>query len=697
MAKTFFEHLTGAMGDAMALYGGARQTRISQQSAIGDTILHVERGSGLPEPGLVSVGRLTYSYDQAQPNRLTNIRALVGGAAVSGVLAVHPVGAGVVDVSASWSELDNLRSALFVGTATGEDLANLGRSLGVPRNEALADDDQYRAIIQALAYARRGTTQTLTALLDALLGKSRYELSEDPFGQPGKVIVTVPATALVSNNPLGKSYTANVEPGPPANDAFKIAAPAFGHGAIVMAPLSIQQATTTLRPSEAAPAGQWIWSGPNEKDDVKLLAESAAPTTVATLISINGAYQLSSPQLQEGREAQLELLTRVTRPSSLGAAGTLGAVLTCGGYTAAWIAQASGTATQVALADASYARLSPWVTLPAGYTAVGLVLAASGAQLLLNGQVAGAVRLAALTPASGGAAKFGNLSGQSQANSGATAPQLAIRSVSLSAIPGRDRWQGEGRNAVAQAPDVVSIAGAALAARHVGHRFILRGGTAARGRNNGVYRVAEVLSATQMRLQGESMADGQLDASGSQLTFLAPSAAFTFPDDVGKRLVVTGPGGSSTYTIASILEDITGRDLSTCLTMPLRVRGSRATLTGSANSASGLSWRLNPAMVAESSLAYVLSDAGSVSVAADGQTLLTYQPLPSSAVTYILPRRHVLGGIVRAKTSAFNRPYTLGPPIRLQINPLYAHAPLDALQAYLPTASASGIDVVLRS
>ena len=95
-----------------------------------------------------------------------------------GLEADLPVLAEIVDLSVTYSAVDTYRRAFVVETAEGEDLSIVGRNVGVARPSVL-DDIRFRRLVQAIAYAPRGTVYALELALDALLGQGNWEIFED--------------------------------------------------------------------------------------------------------------------------------------------------------------------------------------------------------------------------------------------------------------------------------------------------------------------------------------------------------------------------------------------------------------------------------------------------------------------------------------------------------------------------------------
>lgn len=103
---------------------------------------------------------------------------------------VHPVGTLVFDLSGNASGLEHLRRGFLVDYAVGEDLDIIGRNLGLTRCPGITED-QWRAIIKAVAYLPKTTIHAFDEALTALLGASQYTLRENITADPWKVFVSI--------------------------------------------------------------------------------------------------------------------------------------------------------------------------------------------------------------------------------------------------------------------------------------------------------------------------------------------------------------------------------------------------------------------------------------------------------------------------------------------------------------------------
>lgn len=121
----------------------------------------------------------------------------------------HPPGTLVFDLSGNASALDLLRRGLLVDFAVGEDLDIIGRNLGLTRCPGISED-QWRAVIKAVAYLPKTTIHAFDETLEALLGANQYVIRENITADPWKVFVDV--IVLLAANLRGRFVLNGGEP-----------------------------------------------------------------------------------------------------------------------------------------------------------------------------------------------------------------------------------------------------------------------------------------------------------------------------------------------------------------------------------------------------------------------------------------------------------------------------------------------------
>ena len=103
----------------------------------------------------------------------------------------------VVDGSRAYSSLDQLRRALLVEYADGEELDRIGRSYGVTRRRGMVDEI-YRRILKVLCYLDKTTIYAIELVLAALYPAGGWSIYEDLESHPCEVFINVPLTDLGS-------------------------------------------------------------------------------------------------------------------------------------------------------------------------------------------------------------------------------------------------------------------------------------------------------------------------------------------------------------------------------------------------------------------------------------------------------------------------------------------------------------------
>jgi hypothetical protein len=168
--------------------------------------LPVESALNWADSGKVGLDGMVYHYASRTNTSLDEITFLAGGESIVGLNRRHRVEATVVNLNRELSAVDAVRRAILVNYAEGEDLSALGRNLGVNRIGFFADDDVFREVIKATAYAPKGTVLGLKFALNALVGEGNYEIYEDLINYPNQVFITLPSGALITAEFRGKTY-----------------------------------------------------------------------------------------------------------------------------------------------------------------------------------------------------------------------------------------------------------------------------------------------------------------------------------------------------------------------------------------------------------------------------------------------------------------------------------------------------------
>ena len=204
------EVTTGAIGEADTEIGGFRVTRLIQVVNEGDTEFPVESILGWPEEGKVSIDGIVYTYEYSVDNVLYDVSYQRHGITTYGAAKQHRVESPVLDLNRSWSALDRLRRAILVEYAEGEDLDTIGRNLGVPRKQIYGNDNQYREVIKAVAYSPKATIYGLELALDSILGNGNYEIYEDLIKYPYEIFFRITNEGILLGSYIGKTFLNDV-------------------------------------------------------------------------------------------------------------------------------------------------------------------------------------------------------------------------------------------------------------------------------------------------------------------------------------------------------------------------------------------------------------------------------------------------------------------------------------------------------
>lgn len=112
----------------------------------------------------------------------TTFTGLTRGVNVSTV-QTHPEGSVVWDYALNRSAIDRLRRGFWVRFATGTDLDVIGRNLGLKKCPGITQE-QWRDVIQDVAYVPKSVIPSFYWALDALLGAGNYSVYENSPDDP---------------------------------------------------------------------------------------------------------------------------------------------------------------------------------------------------------------------------------------------------------------------------------------------------------------------------------------------------------------------------------------------------------------------------------------------------------------------------------------------------------------------------------
>lgn len=207
--RGLLEAITGAIGEADNEIGGYTLTRLTADVSAGATALPVETTVDWPDSGKLALDGIVYHYTAKTLTEFSGIYYLSSGNVVTGTAIAHKIDAPVADINRMRNALERLRRSFLVDYAEETDLAEVGQNLGVPKLPIFETDDQYRAVIKAVAYSPRGTIYGIEMALEAFLGTGNWEIYEDLIKYPNIVFIILDATAFLKTIFEGKGFMNN--------------------------------------------------------------------------------------------------------------------------------------------------------------------------------------------------------------------------------------------------------------------------------------------------------------------------------------------------------------------------------------------------------------------------------------------------------------------------------------------------------
>jgi hypothetical protein len=673
------------------------------QSSKSTRNLPVESVLDWDDEGKVGIDGVAYRYTDRTDTELQGITHIRGGDLVVGVKKIHTIEAPVMDLNRSRSAIDQLRRAILVAYASGEDLNAIGRNLGVERFPFLGSDDIFRAIIQALAYNPKGTVFGLELALDAMVGAGNYEIIEDLITDPCTVFIRLTGAVVTDEISHGKTYLTGPELQPPTSDTtVDINDPIVSRGWVGGVRWKDEDLLTDCRlayPSADiiteypgdTPHAAWDFTGSGavEGVDVTLTGTAIEFTTTPPVNFCNYRRRL---RLQPNAYAFNSLLATI--PS--------GAPVTAPTIYTIWY-----------LDDGVYRgsigfQTDTVSTFRVGFITTGNVFVGSGIslnrdqfydlaivkrtvdswELYIDGALAETVAYAgSLATIGSPRVTFGHFAG------GASI-RLQVKQVSVWSHTVTDYWAAHGVGSVNAAnPTRLTSTVSVFASGDVGKTIEVY--NASTPINNGRYLVDSFVDGQNVELAGpvESDLQAQYNANVKWVRALGAGRLFQYPDDVGKELVISGStaGNNGTYVIAALYQEGTLVDLNSGDT-PIPEKTSIAeVVAASFVPETGLNWQVNPDFATESPIDWELSDAGSVA----GTTLTLRQALPLTAAQCYRVLEVLYSNVLSAQllrdVLIQNEVIDTDPDLLFSYYPFYLADPLGYIRAYLDTITAAGV------
>ncbi len=677
----------------------------------------VETTLNWPDSGKISIGGITYNYASKTlgPPSFDVLTYTLSDEDRPGLQKAHNQQSTVTDLSKSISAIDQVRRAMLVDHAEGEDLNIVGRNLGVLRFPFLESDDVFREIIKALAYNPKGTIFGMELALTAMVGAGNFLITEDLINFPNTVFIELLGGPFTSNESEGKAYLTPNEYQPATADneleiEVEILAPRHAHS-IVWKDENHLSTFRDAKPSVDSivdyegDAGTiiWVYTGDDEADVVQL-----ADAVEFIDSGANPLFYTHKARVVPESYVAISMLTEAR------SAGTWSDVL----YNQ-WGLQIDDGDFEISWGGISPPGLTWNVSLTSGgalatgAAVIGLALniqydielrkyGTDRVEFWIDGQLRDSLPYAAFTNAgSVPSFKFGVIDAGAAVR--ATATRVRYYARTTTDYFGARGEAGDVNVANGRRLDV-NIAAFFDSPYDLGRRMMIRnsGATNAQGgNNNGTFDIEAVIAADTVDLEGRDQTGGTVQ--GSLLTrFTAgpDGQKFVFPDDLGKTLVISNStqGNDGSYTITDLLDPnslesftkLPGGilDASTLIRQETTVcEVSAATFV----SEGSMEWQLDPDFVTEANVEWEMSDAGFLSA----DVINFRQDLPISGVGYTrvlnVIYSRVLSSQILLDLNTRNELTQLLPTLLFSYYPFYISDPLAFIRSFLDDVTAAGV------
>jgi hypothetical protein len=688
--------------------GGFNMTRLTSAHATGATTLLVESTLDWPATGKVGLGGIVYYYTGKTDTSFTGITHIAGGTSTAGTAIDHRTDSPVTDISQTRSALERLRRALFVAYAEEEDLNVIGRNLGVFRIPIFGDDDQYRDIIQKMAYCPKGTVQGLELAMTGLLGAGNFEIYEDLIMYPNTVFIKVPSSVVISSVSAGKAYLTGHQwddlSG--SSDTLTLSATPLAVQGVTLKNLGEEFDFRNAIPSAVTYA---YWEGQTPATAFTYVGSVAEGTGVT---QVSGLYTQFKSNAPSGTVYYRMLDTqgaRITSESVVECSTTM-SIPTGSALTAGQLLQAS-----IAIEDGGYIvragventrALGLFATEASGHLGNTITLAFDQfydvtikkysndyVELWVDGQLIDSQLYSAFTSTTTNHRLEFGIAGTPSTNM-----EVWFKELNLNIVNNTDYWNARETltgTVSTSNPTRFVLSGSTytFAAGDVGDGLHISGSSVANlygGNNNGRWVINSYTSGTTVDLMGEQKNGASVSISNPTRIVVDESDFFTYPDDLGKKIVITGSAvaNNGTYVISKLLQPVTFLDFAADFDTPMKettniCEVSSATFTTEAD----LGYQLKPVFVTESSLDWVHVDASSFS----GTTLTLRQPLWSNGLVMDISLSDVLTGQILKDTDVSNIVIQETPTVLYEYYPFYLSDLLGSLLSYIDTITVAGV------
>lgn len=700
------EAVSSAFGEQDTEIGGLYLTRLTSVVAEGTETFPVETTEDWGDTGKIAVDGVVYYYTGKTVSSFTGITHISGGVSVPGAIIDHRIESTVVDISRTRSALEKLRRAMLVDYAEGEDLDVIGRNLNVNRLPVLSGDDQFRELIKVLAYNPRGTVLGINLVLEALLGAGVAEVYEDLLEHPNVVFIKLPSASLISDSAAGSAYMPGHEYATLSGSSDTLVLPGgepLGISSVRLASLGELFEFADEKPSAseyayypgATPSSAFDFDGTEaEAAGVLLTAGSHCQFTSAT----GGTAYYSMPDVKGARvvdKSFVEVTSLVRIPSTAtlasGALKQCGVIIDDGAFRVHWGLEDDLTVGLFATVGGGFVGSTKQLTADIFHEITIKKHGDTSVDLLVDGVIIASVDYSQFTDATTDhEIQFGVIAG---AVSGMKADFKQI-GIQVETKPDYWGYQGYGSGDVlATSPNQFTLdrSGYSFVSSDEGKALRISGSAetnAQGGNNNGNWLIDTYTSSSVVELTGKEKDGVTVDTlTPTRITVVGDNDAFTFPDDLGKQIVITGSSGSNdgTYIISKLFQLGTLTDFSTFDSVVTESTNVCEVVSATFESEVDLTYKLMPNFVDETGLDWEQSDASSFF----GDTITLRKEFWKNGLLFdVMPSRVLTGQVLDAESE--NELIDTDPNI-YEYYPFYISDPFSLLKSYVDVITAAGV------
>jgi len=720
----WLEGVLGAIGEQDNQIGGFRVSRLMDPVDIGEDVFPVENVQDWQVSGRVAIDGVVYSYTSHGPGRLSGITHIYHGDVVRGARKLHYRDSPVLDLGNPYNALQTLRRGFLVESAESDDLNAVGRNLGVFRYPYLPLDETYRRIIQALAYNPRGTMHGIKLVLDAMVGAGNYEITEDLLRHPCTIFIRLLVTLLLDQQSIGHAYLQSTEEQIMlVGDQIPLAELPVSRGHQEGAHWRdfgfLHSFASSVRPSDVLEVdydgdpGTALWQFTGTNETTQVLPGADYVTLVDAALGFGDLYYGANPRAEIiGFNNYAKATALIYIPTGFcqnNDPSQCSLYLSDGWQHMAWGVRYFGGQYLLSLQMNGVPQSPETVILPNTWYEITLEKRLVGRQtpiygtgydygrhewvLLLDGrEITSLPYWTSMPGAPAAVIKFGTInSGVSLSN-----VKVYVKHVGVNFKSRQDfaeglfltGWLG------ATGPNRLSGADAdTFRAQDVGKRVSVRYAYAINsygGYNNGDFIIQSLISDTEVELRGEAQTGAIVLDSTKQVQ--AATTLFQFPDDLGRKIVISGSilGNSGTYTIKKLLQMGTGTDLASFDTKAREKTNWCEVEEAVSFIAEGdLGFYLEPNFVLESA-PYFVSDAADI-IAGPALQVRGYfmSTGPINLTTELSYSRVLTGQVLGESTPVVERISDL--PVRYNWYPFFITDPLGFVREYLKELTAAGV------